>query len=130
MTKTAFRTQRMARKTKPTRIRQSLLLALWVRRGGSRYAPRHRRLPLRSEISAPGENEARTIAAAPRVKTHRACAVFALILLIPVLAVAIVPNHQIFNAYLVWDNQQFDLVFMGKKLRTTWLVTLEGSEGG
>ncbi len=46
------------------------------------------------------------------------------------LAVAIVPNNQIFNAYLVWDNQQFDLVFMGKKLRTTWLVTLEGSEGG
>lgn len=130
MTKTAFRTQRMARKTKPTRIRQSLLLALWVRRGGSRYAPRHRRLPLRSEISAPGENEARTFAAAPQVKTHRACAVFALILLIPVLAVAIVPNNQIFNAYLVWDNQQFDLVFMGKKLRTTWLVTLEGSEGG
>ena len=52
-------------------------------------------------------------------------AVFALILLIPVLAVAIVPNNQIFNAYLVWGDQQFDLVFMGKKLPTTWLVTLD-----
>src|SRR5205085_10393621 len=43
-------------------------------------------------------------------------AVIALILLIPVLAVAIVPNNQIFNAYLVWGDQQFDLVFLGKKL--------------
>ncbi len=52
-------------------------------------------------------------------------AVFALILLIPVMAVAIVPNNQIFNAYLVWGDQQFDLVFMGKTLPTTWLVTLD-----
>jgi len=50
---------------------------------------------------------------------------FALISLIPVLAVAIVPNNQIFNAYLVWGNDQFDLVFFGKKLPTTWLVTFD-----
>ncbi len=41
------------------------------------------------------------------------------------MAVAIVPNNQIFNAYLVWGDQQFDLVFMGKTLPTTWLVTLD-----
>ena len=52
-------------------------------------------------------------------------AVIALILLIPVMAVAIVPNNQIFNAYLVWGDRQFDLVFMGNKLPTTWLVTLD-----
>jgi POT family proton-dependent oligopeptide transporter len=52
-------------------------------------------------------------------------AIFALIGLIPVMAVAIVPNNQIFNAYLVWGDQQFDLVFMGRKLPTTWLVTLD-----
>ncbi|MFL6590487.1 MAG: peptide MFS transporter [Chthoniobacterales bacterium] len=51
--------------------------------------------------------------------------VIALILLIPVMAVAIVPNNQIFNAYLVWGDRQFDLVFMGKTLPTTWLVTLD-----
>src|SRR5215467_8663118 len=49
----------------------------------------------------------------------------ALVLLIPVLAVAIVPNNQIFNAYLVWGNEQFDLVFFGKRLPTTWLITLD-----
>jgi POT family proton-dependent oligopeptide transporter len=49
----------------------------------------------------------------------------ALILLIPVLAIAIIPNNQIFNAYLVWANEQFDLVFFGKTLPTTWLITLD-----
>ena len=74
-----------------------------------------------------GENEPRAIAAAPKTKlTSRDWrAVIALILLIPVLAVAIIPNNQIFNAYLVWGDQQFDLVFRGKKLPTTWLVTLD-----
>jgi POT family proton-dependent oligopeptide transporter len=80
------------------------------------------------------DNDPRVVAAAraagteaPRAKlTGRDWrAVFALILLIPVLAVAIVPNNQIFNAYLVWGDQQFDLVFLGKKLPTTWLVTLD-----
>ena len=75
----------------------------------------------------PGETAARTAAAAPRAKLSGRDwrAVIALILLIPVLAVAIVPNNQIFNAYLIWGDQQFDLIFMGKKLPTTWLVTLD-----
>ncbi len=41
------------------------------------------------------------------------------------MAIAIVPNNQIFNAYLVWGDQQFDLVFMGQKQPTTWLITLD-----
>ena len=80
------------------------------------------------------DNDPRVVAAAraagteaPRAKlTGRDWrAVIALILLIPVMAVAIVPNNQIFNAYLVWGDRQFDLDFMGKKLPTTWLVTLD-----
>src|SRR3546814_13542934 len=51
-------------------------------------------------------------------------ALIALLLLIPVMAISIVPNNQIFNAYLAWGDQQFDLTFMGTKLPTTWLVTL------
>jgi POT family proton-dependent oligopeptide transporter len=71
--------------------------------------------------------DARAVAAAPRDKLTRRDwrAVTALLLLIPVLAIAIVPNNQIFNAYLVWGDQQFDLVFGGKKLPTTWLITLD-----
>lgn len=82
------------------------------------------------------DNDPRQVAAASPAETASAArtakltgrdwrAVIALIVLIPVMAVAIVPNNQIFNAYLVWGDQQFDLVFMGKKLPTTWLVTLD-----
>jgi POT family proton-dependent oligopeptide transporter len=52
-------------------------------------------------------------------------AVIALLLLIPVLAIAIVPNNQIFNAYLVWGDLQFDLRWGDSKLPTTWLITLD-----
>ena len=62
---------------------------------------------------------------APKLERDEWPAVIALLLLIPVLAIAIVPNNQIFNAYLVWGDQQFDLVWRGTKLPTTWLVTLD-----
>lgn len=49
----------------------------------------------------------------------------ALLLLIPVLGISIIPNNQIFNAYMVWADSQFDLVFLGRRMPTTWLVTLD-----
>ena len=52
-------------------------------------------------------------------------ALVALLLLIPVMAIAIVPNNQIFNAYLVWGDAQFDLRWGDTVLPTTWLVTLD-----
>jgi POT family proton-dependent oligopeptide transporter len=48
-----------------------------------------------------------------------------LVLLIPVLAVALLTNMQIFNVYLVWGDAQFDLTFMGQRLPTSWLITLD-----
>ncbi|PZU50220.1 MAG: MFS transporter [Sphingomonas sp.] len=48
-----------------------------------------------------------------------------LLALIPVLAIAIIPNNQIFNAYLLWGDGAFDLQFGGTTLPTTWLVTLD-----
>jgi len=78
-----------------------------------------------------GRDPVRTTAAAvtkpPRKKLTPTewKAIIALLLLIPVLAVAIVPNNQIFNAYIVWGDQQFDLNFFGKKVPTGWLVTLD-----
>jgi proton-dependent oligopeptide transporter, POT family len=75
------------------------------------------------------DNDPRLAAAknAPKAKLTRRdwTSVIALLLLIPVIAVALIPNNQIFNAYLVWGDRQFDLVFMGKTLPTTWLVTLD-----
>ena len=64
-------------------------------------------------------------AAAPKLTRTDWLATFALLLLIPVVAIALVPNNQIFNAYLVWGDRDFDLTWMGTKLPTTWLITLD-----
>lgn len=61
----------------------------------------------------------------PRLAREDWPALMGLLVLIPVLAVAIVPNNQIFNAYLVWGDAQFDLTWQGTKLPTSWLVTLD-----
>jgi POT family proton-dependent oligopeptide transporter len=47
------------------------------------------------------------------------------VLLVPVLAASLVPNQEIFNAYLLWGDRAFNLTFMGEKLPTTWLITLD-----
>lgn len=95
-----------------------MLLSIGIYLSGQKY--------LRASDNAPRTGVDPT-ALAPKAKltSRDRRAVIALILLIPVLAVAIVPNNQIFNAYLVWGDRQFDLMFMGKKLPTTWLVTLD-----
>ena len=51
--------------------------------------------------------------------------VLALMVLIPMLAIALLTNQEIFNAYLVWGDQQFDLTFGGTTLPTSWLITLD-----
>lgn len=91
-----------------------MLIGLAIYLAGQKHLPREHFEP-----------QGKAAATAPKLEAGDWPAVIALVLLIPVLAVAIVPNNQIFNAYLVWGDQQFDLVFMGEKLPTTWLVTLD-----
>src|SRR5438034_6167929 len=58
--------------------------------------------------------------------THREkMAIVALLALLPVLTMAVIGNQQIFNAYLVWAEKTPNLVFFGKKMPTTWLITLD-----
>lgn len=45
--------------------------------------------------------------------------------LLPVLAVAVVGNQQIFNAYLVWANENANFNFLGFDIPTTWLITID-----
>jgi POT family proton-dependent oligopeptide transporter len=61
----------------------------------------------------------------PRLTATDWSALIALFLLIPVMAIGFLPNQQIFNAYLVWGDRQFDLTFMGTRLPTSWLITLD-----
>jgi POT family proton-dependent oligopeptide transporter len=53
--------------------------------------------------------------------------VLALILLIPAMAVALLTNQQIFNAYLIWADQHFQLTFFGYTLPTTYMVTIDAT---
>ncbi|HEX2591724.1 MAG TPA: peptide MFS transporter [Rhizomicrobium sp.] len=48
-----------------------------------------------------------------------------LIVLLPVLAVSLVGNQDIFNAYLVWSEQNYQLVFFGKTMPITWLLSFD-----
>jgi POT family proton-dependent oligopeptide transporter len=87
-------------------------LAIYVR--GQKYLPKE-------HFDVP----AQTKKAMPPMARRDWLATLAVVLLIPVLAVAIVPNNQIFNAYLVWGDRDFALYWGGTKLPTTWLVTLD-----
>jgi POT family proton-dependent oligopeptide transporter len=51
--------------------------------------------------------------------------VLALFVLIPMLGISLLTNQEIFNAYLVWGDQQFNLTFMGTTLPSSWLITLD-----
>ncbi len=51
----------------------------------------------------------------------------ALALLVPVLAIAMVPNQEIFNAYLVWADAKFQLTFFGMTMPSTWMITVDAT---
>ena len=48
-----------------------------------------------------------------------------LLILIPVLAIALLTNQEIFNAYLVWGDQHFDLTLLNDT--SSWLITLDAA---
>lgn len=64
-------------------------------------------------------------AAKPRMSHRDKMGIIALLALLPVLTIAVIGNQQIFNAYLVWAEKTANLVFFGKKMPTTWLITLD-----
>src|SRR5437016_477701 len=64
-------------------------------------------------------------AAKPRLTRREKMGIIALLVLLPVLTLAVIGNNQIFNAYLVWAEKTANLVFFGKKMPTTWLITLD-----
>lgn len=52
-------------------------------------------------------------------------AVAILVGLIPVLALSLVGNQEIFNAYMIWAQKNFQLVFFGKTMPITWMLSLD-----
>src|SRR4051812_33276170 len=53
--------------------------------------------------------------------------VFALCVLIPVMAISLLTNQEIFNAYLVWGDKQFNLQFLSYTMPSSWLITLDAT---
>ncbi|HEY7808441.1 MAG TPA: peptide MFS transporter [Croceibacterium sp.] len=51
----------------------------------------------------------------------------AIVLLIPALAVSLLPNQEMGNAYLIWADQHFQLTYGGFRFPTTWLITLDSA---
>jgi POT family proton-dependent oligopeptide transporter len=60
----------------------------------------------------------------PLTRNDWICVVY-LIILIPVLAVSLLTNQQIFNAYLTWGDQQFDLRLLNNT--SSWLITVDAA---
>ncbi|HEY1630214.1 MAG TPA: oligopeptide:H+ symporter [Rhizomicrobium sp.] len=52
-------------------------------------------------------------------------AVILLVALLPVLALSIVGNQEIFDAYLVWGEKNFQTMFFGFNMPITWIVSLD-----
>lgn len=91
-----------------------MLIGLVIYVAGQKYLPKEH-FDVAEKVSAPRE---------PMTKNDW-LATGALLLLIPVMAISIVPNNQIFNAYLVWGDRDFALRWGDTILPTTWLVTLD-----
>ena len=94
-----------------------MLIGLAIYLAGQKYLP--------AEHFLPQGRSARATEPRPAMARADWLALAAVLILIPVMAVAIVPNNQIFNAYLVWGDEKFDLVFFGTRLPTSFLVTLD-----
>jgi POT family proton-dependent oligopeptide transporter len=90
-----------------------MLLGLAVYLSGRRWLPADRvagrASPAEKPKLAPGEGKT----------------ILVLIALLPVMAVAALGNQEIFNAYLVWGDAHYDLVFFGQSMPVTWLVSFD-----
>jgi proton-dependent oligopeptide transporter, POT family len=93
-----------------------MLIALVIYLMGRRHLPPDPPLRRRADPAA---------APKPRLTRHDWRTIGLLVLLLPVLSASVLANQQIFNAYLVWADRSVDLTFMGDKVPTTWLVSLD-----
>jgi POT family proton-dependent oligopeptide transporter len=57
-------------------------------------------------------------------REDRTCVLW-LCILIPVMAISLLTNQEIFNAYLVWGDQHFNLRFLQYSMPSSWLITLD-----
>jgi POT family proton-dependent oligopeptide transporter len=91
-----------------------MVLGLIIYLSGRRYLPYE-------ELKASSEEPARR---EPLTRDDWICVLY-LVILIPVLAVSLLTNQQIFNAYLTWGDQHFDLTLLNNT--SSWLITVDAA---
>jgi POT family proton-dependent oligopeptide transporter len=91
-----------------------MVLGLFIYLSGRRY--------LAPDAASVSTNE--PVVREPLSRGDWLCVVY-LIILIPVLAVSLLTNQEIFNAYLTWGDQQFDLRLLNNT--SSWLITVDAT---
>jgi proton-dependent oligopeptide transporter, POT family len=91
-----------------------MVLGLIIYLSGRRYLPAE-------DLAAPAEESAPR---EPLTRDDWMCVLY-LVILIPVLAVSLLTNQEIFNAYLTWGDQQFDLTLLNHT--SSWLITVDAT---
>jgi POT family proton-dependent oligopeptide transporter len=91
-----------------------MVLGLFIYLTGRRYLPAE-------ELKSPSEDPALR---EPLTRNDWMCVMY-LIILIPVLAVTLLTNQEIFNAYLTWGDQHFDLTLLNNT--SSWLITVDAA---
>lgn len=61
----------------------------------------------------------------PPLSPQERTTILILVLLLPVLAIGLAGNQEIFNAYELWVPEHVNITFFGYTLPTTWLITLD-----
>ena len=93
-----------------------MVLGLIIYISGRKYLPSENR-----EARAEQKRERE-----PLTRGDWMCVVY-LLILIPVLAVSLLTNQEIFNAYLVWGDEQFNRNILGFTFPSSWLITIDAA---
>ena len=80
---------------------------------------------LKGRYALPKEKRKGDKVARPPMTGRDGKALILLVLLVPVLALSLVGNQEIFNAYLVWAEKNFQLVFFGHTMPITWMLSVD-----
>jgi POT family proton-dependent oligopeptide transporter len=91
-----------------------MVVGLFIYLFGRRYLPAE-------DLAAPGEDPALR---EPLTRNDWICVLY-LVILIPVMAVSLLTNQEIFNAYLTWGDQHFDLTLLNNT--SSWLITVDAA---
>lgn len=75
----------------------------------------------------PKRDAAGATVARPPLQRSDKVRIAVLVALLPVLAVSLVGNQEIFNAYIVWADSHYQLVFYGETMPLTWLLSFDAA---